>query len=274
MTFIDRMKLTRRIKIVSELTFESGWRIGSGREGMAGSDMGVLLDQVGQPILPGSSLKGCLRSKCETLAHALNMSACCLDRQGSGVDCISDSKYFSQVSAQYQALTTFAARKAWLDTHICDVCQFFGSPLTAGRLRVSAGKRIGDPATVHVRDSVVLDRDSHTARDGLKFDYEVAGAGTKYELEIEFTNPQTNELALLGAALLDWAEGLSVGGFTTRGLGRASFIVKELLSVDLTDHQQRLNWLTKSKKTERYQTVTDWQSFFQDQIQTVFAEAV
>ena len=51
------------------------------------SDLGVLLDPASRPLLPGSSLKGKLRNTCESLAHALNLSACFLNVAASGVTC-------------------------------------------------------------------------------------------------------------------------------------------------------------------------------------------
>lgn len=50
--------LRRKISVTADLVFETAWRIGSGREGES-SDLGVVLDPAGQPVLPGSSLKGC-----------------------------------------------------------------------------------------------------------------------------------------------------------------------------------------------------------------------
>ena len=46
--------------------------------------LGVVLDPNGQPVLPGSSLKGRLRSTCEAVAHALNLRACMLSCAASG----------------------------------------------------------------------------------------------------------------------------------------------------------------------------------------------
>lgn len=270
MAFVDRMKMKKRLKIEALLTFESGWRVGSGREGMAGSDLGLLRNSQGLPTLPGTSLKGRLRSTCESLAHALDQAACCLDSLASGVDCISDVKnYFPAVNAQYQSRRTFDGRMQWLEQHTCDVCKLFGSPLHASRIRVSEGVlKENSVSSVQVRDSVVLDRDSHTAVDGLKYDYEVSQAGTEFEIEIELQDASDQELALIGAALMDWSDGVSVGGFTSRGLGRAKFAVSRLLSVDFTNANQRLQWLMGRTINERYQQETDWQGFFIEKFTT------
>ena len=262
MSFRDHLQMKRRLIVRAGLTFQSGWRVGSGREGLTGSDLGVLRDPQGRPVLPGTSLKGRLRSTCESLAHAMGLSACCLNVQASGVDCVSDTDYFRKVSAKYQGLTGFAQRMDWLDKNICDVCRLFGSPLAAGRLRVSEGKIDDGYWRVDVRDSVVLDRDSHTAVDGLKYDYEVGQPGTRFAVELEVRDGSDAELALLGAALIDWSEGVSLGGFTTRGLGRAAFQVEEVLHVDLEDAKQRLAWLTQCDPDKKYQSETDWRAYF------------
>ena len=60
------------------------------------SNLGVMIDSKGQPILPGSSLKGKLRSTCEVLSHALGLSACMLNHAASGVSCTSDINYYSR----------------------------------------------------------------------------------------------------------------------------------------------------------------------------------
>ena len=98
MTTTDHLKLASRLSIRGTIRFETAWRIGSGREGPSMSDLGVLLDPEGQPILRGSSLKGKLRSTCEALAPALGpapnqgLSACLLDYNLSKQPCASDVK--------------------------------------------------------------------------------------------------------------------------------------------------------------------------------------
>src|SRR5436305_2403523 len=90
----EALRLRRRFALTADVVFDTAWRIGSGREGETMSDLGVVLDPQKRPVLPGSSLKGKLRSTCETLAHALNLSACQLNVAASGVGCASDVKWF------------------------------------------------------------------------------------------------------------------------------------------------------------------------------------
>ena len=202
----DMFQLNKKVRLTASIVFDTAWRVGSGKEGETMSDLGVMLTTTGEPILPGSSLKGKLRSTCERLSHALGLSACLLNREASGIKCTSDVKYYSDVRENYQ--DTFEEgldkRLEWIEDHTCDVCKLFGSPLQAGRLWVSDGKLDPWTSVVQVRDGVVIDRDSRTAVDGLKYDYEVVPPSTRFQLCIDLENPTDADLALLGAALFDW----------------------------------------------------------------------
>ena len=259
--------LRRKISFTADLVFETAWRIGSGREGES-SDLGVVLAPDGQPVLPGSSLKGRLRSTCETLAHALGLSACLLNHQASGVNCTSDVKYYQKARDEYrEASQDLERRLQWIDDHTCDVCKLFGSPVQAGRLRVSDGTVKNWANVVQVRDGVVIDRDSQTAVDGLKYDYEVVPSGSRFKLRIDLDNPRDRDLTLLGAALFEWRSGSRIGGFTSRGLGR--FHLEEeinLKGVDLGDPKQRVKFLTSTTPDDRLSGLGDWEGFFGDYI--------
>lgn len=261
--------LRSRIRITSALVFETAWRIGSGREGETMSDLGVVRDPDGQPVLPGSSLKGRLRSTCEALAYALDLSACMLDREASGVDCASDVSYYPTVREEYREASQqgLESRLQWIDDHTCDVCKLFGSPVQAGHLRISDGALREWAAVVQVRDGVVIDRDSHTAVDGLKYDYEVVPPGSRFGLCIDLENADDRDLALLGAALFEWRAGSSIGGFTSRGLGRFHLEEIELLGVDLSDPAQRVRFLTATRADQRLADLGDWESYFAERIE-------
>lgn len=262
-------QLNEKVRLTASLVFDTAWRIGSGKEGETMSDLGVMLTSTGEPILPGSSLKGKLRSTCETLSHALGLSACLLNQAASGIDCTSDVKYYSKVRENYQ--NTFQkgldARLEWIDTHTCDVCKLFGSPMKAGRLSVSDGTLKDWASVVQVRDGVVIDRDSRTAVDGLKYDYEVVPASSRFQLCIELENPTNEDLALLGAALFEWHAGSSLGGFTSRGLGRFHLKDINLSHVDLNAPDQRLRYLTKMETADRFSDLGAWKGYFSDRIE-------
>lgn len=262
-------QLNEKIRLTASLVFDTAWRVGSGKEGETMSDLGVMLTTTGEPILPGSSLKGKLRSTCETLSHALGLSACLLNRAASGIDCISDIKYYSAVRANYQSAFQQGLnnRLQWIDSHTCDVCKLFGSPVKAGRLSVSDGTLLNDwTSVVQVRDGVVIDRDSRTAVDGLKYDYEVVPPSSRFQFCIDLENPTDADLALLGAALFEWHAGSSLGGFTSRGLGRFHLEDINLSGVDLNNPDQRLKFLTKTDSADRFSDLGEWEGYFSNRI--------
>ncbi len=119
---------------------------------------------------------------------------------------------------------------------------------------------------IQIRDGVVIDRDSHTAVDGLKYDYEVVPAGAVFKVIIEVDNPTDQDLALLGAALFDWSCGNSLGGFTSRGLGRFHLRSIEVGEIDLTVPEHRVRFLTATKPEDRFVAVPDWKDYFQARI--------
>ena len=263
-------ELNKKVRLTASVVFDTAWRVGSGKEGETMSDLGVMLTTTGEPILPGSSLKGKLRSTCETLSHALGLKACLLNRAASGIDCTSDVNYYKSVRENYQ--NTFQQgldnRLQWINRHTCDVCKFFGSPVKAGRLWVSDGTLLNDWASVvQVRDGVVIDRDSRTAVDGLKYDYEVVPPSSRFQLCIDLENPMDADIALLGAALFEWHAGSSLGGFTSRGLGHFHLEDIKVSHVDLNNRKQRLKFLTKTDAADRFSDLEEeWESYFSERI--------
>ena len=261
--------LKKKHRLTASLVFDTAWRIGSGEEGETMSDLGVVIDPKGQPVLPGSSLKGKLRSTCETLSHALGLSACMLNHDASGVKCTSDVKYYHDIRDAYeQAIQTgVQERLQWIKEHTCDVCKLFGSPMQASRLWISDGMLTEWASVVQVRDGVVIDRDSQTAVNGLKYDYEVVPPSSQFELCIDLENPTDQDMALLGVALFEWHAGSSIGGFTSRGLGRFHIENIRLAGVDLTDTNQRVKFLTATRAEERLSDLGDWETYFTTHIQ-------
>ena len=260
--------LRQKYRLTASLVFDTAWRIGSGKEGETLSDLGVVLDPIGQPVLPGSSLKGKLRSTCETLAHALGLSACMLNHDASGVQCTSDVKYYRKVREDYRKALQkgLQDRLQWIDDNTCDVCKLFGSPVQAGRLWVSDGALTEWASVVQVRDGVVIDRDSQTAVDGLKYDYEVVPPGSRFELCVDLENPTDQDMALLGAALFEWHAGSSIGGFTSRGLGRFHLGDIRLAGIDMSDPAQRVKFLTATRLDKRLCDLGDWEAYFSERI--------
>ncbi len=274
-----------RWRVELEIEFLTAWRVGSGEEGET-TDLGILLDPDGRPVLPGSSIKGVFRSCCERLAGSLGMSACLLDRGLSGVDCWNGfaheefRSHRESVSKGKPGAVEFRRR---LERKTCHVCRFFGTTMMGGRVALSDGRLVAESwaEVVERRDGVVIDRDEGTARDGLKYDYDVAPAGMTFASSLEWIDypnakdPETaaqtrRERAMLAAALFQWLDGFALGGFTSRGLGRAELRVKSVETVDLGNAEQVREFLVR----RQWEKVEDWEERWQDWIETQFDAAL
>lgn len=176
------------------LQIVDGLHIGSGVAGrLPGdeSDISLLVQRAEVPYVPGSSVKGVLRSRVEYLCRVLGRSAC--DDASCGA---------------------------------CQACGIFGWSARSGDVRMGARAAVAvpdsviDDAVCEARTHVALDRVTGGARDQLLYAQQVVVAG-HFRLRVEPLRPLTDvELALLRACVADLHDGLvGLGAATTRGLG-------------------------------------------------------
>lgn len=157
--------------------------------------------------LPGSSLKGAIRSHIERIirtVHGDNRDICCdpLDRNGA---CGTRHKDIKDTAEQYKRL--------------CLACRLFGHTVHAGHL-LTADAYPPQPLNVlPVRHQVAIDRLSGGVAAG-PFDLEVALEG-RFETRLTLVNYELWQVGLLALALRDMTEGrLLLGYGKSRGLGR------------------------------------------------------
>lgn len=210
-------RLNDRYRLSGRLLAMTGLRIGGGdRTQHAATQSPIIRDALGRPFIPGSSLKGVLRSGLESLLRGLDhrhLNACdpFEDR------CTASLEEKAKKSSQAPELDEVVGK-------LCTACALFGSPLLAGRVFVRdlALEENGTVAT-EIRDGVGIHRDLRVAQreQRAKFDFEVVPVGSRFELEMIVENPNLGQLGLVieALAMLDRGE-LLVGGLTSRGLGR------------------------------------------------------
>lgn len=213
-------RLERIVLFDLALTCRTGLHIGAGKSSdFAGSDLPVIRDASGRPLVPGSSLRGVLRSSIESFCAALRLSRDAIDpgeeTDGLGTDLVA----------------------AWRDLSLAQ--RLFGAAADApggfsyaSRLQISDAVSEGEVA-VELRDGVGIDRDRRTAAQAVKFDLEVVPAGTRFQGSIRFKNPADFELGLLAQSLWMLDAGLILlGGKSARGLGWVSVEVTSPRVVD------------------------------------------
>jgi CRISPR/Cas system CSM-associated protein Csm3 (group 7 of RAMP superfamily) len=71
-----------------------------------------------------------------------------------------------------------------------------------------------------VRDGVAINRDTQTAEAGLKYDYEVVPAQTRFDFMLVAENLTAAQIGMLFIGLRPFESGeIGLGGFRSRGLG-------------------------------------------------------
>lgn len=235
-------KFTSRITIRGRLIAETGLHIGSGGTMLdpSATDSPVIRDVAGRPFIPGSSLKGALRSHVESLVRGLSrpgFDSCdplvepCVSK-----DHIEEIKKKADDDARNEDRRLDRAKYDRLLTdgilgRSCIVCRVFGSPWLASHALIK-DLFVDDSwqmRRIELRDGVGIDRDTETARQGIKYDFEVVPATTGFGLEIVAENASDDLFGLLVLGLREMEQGrVALGGKTTRGLGGVRLTIEEL----------------------------------------------
>jgi CRISPR-associated RAMP protein (TIGR02581 family) len=226
-----------RLTIEGTLAAQTAMRIGAGRATEpVGTDLPVVRDGQGRPFIPGSSLKGVIRTTAEQIARAAaGPSGACLPTGDDEDQCITKSML---AEAQKQA-----AKERWNDEHwanwywdhSCLTCQTFGSTRLASHVKVKdlAVDQITWFDQFQVRDGVAIDRDKGTVAEKKLYDYEVVPAGVGFKLEIVVENAEEWQWGMVWLSLQPFLAGNgAVGGFTSRGLGWTKLEGPKLILVE------------------------------------------
>ena len=212
------LQASRHLTFTGRLRMRSALHVGGSVGTQSLTDTGVIRHPDGRPFIPGSSMKGVLRSHLERLVAAptlqhLGIRSCGL-YEGQDDECPTPTWIEERKKATEATEEDFEK--------LCHTCTLFGSPILAGKVRipdleVDANTFSGQ---YEVRDGVGIDRDTGLAVKGVKYDYEVVPSETVFRFELSVENPDPVELGLLAVAVRELEHGhLAIGGKTTRGLG-------------------------------------------------------
>jgi CRISPR-associated RAMP protein (TIGR02581 family) len=216
------LELRNRYILEGKLDLLESVHIGSGSASF-GSDAAFIKDAKGG-FLPGSSLRGVLRTAVERILQSVGGNrGCVLFVDQSHPSCLTCAPEPAKENAR--KLPGKDLRELlWIKGGQCDVCRLFGSPWAASKLRVEDGRLIGPDAHYAVRDGVGIDRDTESAKEQIKYDFEVlepGAGGASFGFRLELENADRSDFALLGILLGELKDGrLSVGGKKARGMGR------------------------------------------------------
>ena len=192
--------------------------------------------------LPGSSLRGVIRSYAEKLVRSVvpDPTAICdpTDTQGTGRlrrACGTDEKEIQRLTGKKKA-TELTGPEAFKIS--CYICRLFGNVVLAGRVRVRDFYLDGEP-TLERRYGVAIDRVTGAVAQG-PFEMEILTEGT-FCGAIAIRNFTLGQLGLLAAALLDIGDGLVPIGFgKSKGMGRVELAFRRFAVRTLKDPEGEL----------------------------------
>ena len=218
------------------------------------TDMPVVVDQHEHPFIPGSSVKGVLRSEIERILRTLKAQqkeiegrtiwACdsenpCLKREERPdlIDkCTKDGKFNGEKFAKE------------VFSRLCTACELFGSEYSASHIMIKDMSLRSEGIKTELRDGVAIDRDTGTARQGQLFNFEVVPAGVKFAFEAILENVDEWQVGLFGIVLRLWERGeIAVGGKTSIGMG---FGKLENISIRLVDASNLIDHVVAGETQE------------------------
>jgi len=228
-----------RLEITGTLTTVTALRISAGRSTEPiGSDLPVIKDALGQPLIPGSSFKGALRSRLESFLRGIDPN---LAEDPANYTSSTRNNQVKDLKVKYKN-DDLNLTQELLDL-TDDIGSLFGTPWMASKfqvrdLTVQPHAWFGQ---YQERDGVAIDRDTETAADGKLYDYQVVPAATPFDFKAVVENAHDWELGLLMIGLHQFeTEQIPLGGGRSRGLGVVKLEIDKMRWIDVEDHPEFL----------------------------------
>ncbi|MEM2841530.1 MAG: CRISPR-associated RAMP protein Csx7 [Candidatus Bathyarchaeia archaeon] len=229
-------KLEERVIINGTLTLLTPLHIGSPKTeiDLEKVDMPVLKDTQGQPYIPGSSLKGKIRSEAERIARKEGKTVCTPPNTKKMCGTITPN-------------------------NLCICCRIFG---TAGENMSVASKVRFRDAYPHARvietmtrAGIAMDRERGVVAQGALYSIEAIPQGTRFGFEMVTENLAKDEWKLLKAAINSFADA-GLGGSVSRGMGK--------VKLDLESASRRTSKFYLGEEKERNLTDEEFKKWWSE----------
>jgi CRISPR-associated protein Csm3 len=221
----------------------------------------------GTPYIPGSSLRGAIRSELERILGAVGsicgISSCTLFEEG---DCAARARRFlleteasEDATTEVEPVDRNKRLAEYAERELCDLCKLFGSTLYASKLFFQDALPASTPKRC-IRDGVGIDRDTGAARDGVKFDYEVLEKGARFTFEMAAENVGDSDKKIINIVLKMLKEGLYVGAKRGSGLGKIKLLKEGELYYRVKGFESaEALWKALKKGAPIHDAVSDWE---------------
>ena len=202
----------------------------SGHATLSGPDMTPILtfrDGDWQVYLPGSSLKGVLRSHLEKVGRTLREGVICDPfHKLPDEDAFCGNKFQRRKDNDEKITSEIAYRDS------CPICRLFGSTEFIGRISINDAYLTSwnGRNPVESRDGVGIDRLTGGSFSGALFNLEAISSDVEFQTEIHVRNFETWQLGMLLLVVQDLEDGLiRIGSGRSRGLGSVKGSVAEVV---------------------------------------------
>jgi CRISPR-associated protein Csm3 len=251
MTNVNFATIQNQYMFEIELQLVTPLHIGGNQEEAITSDSPIMRDTNGAPFIPGSSLKGLLRTASERTVHLLSFEkdACFLKDGG----CHPYKKY-----KHIEELAKLGEEEQLFDeiyAHLCPICQTYGGGMIASKVKFQH-VFFDEFVPVNVRTSNKIDRDTGATVDGALFSYEYIQPKQTFKIVVEAENMTRDNLKVLGLALAQLEQNaIRFGGKQAKGLGQVKYVSGKVIEqqYDATNKQQALSALLGLVEPKTYE---------------------
>lgn len=245
-----------RLEIIGKLTTITALRISAGRSSEPiGSDSPVIKDSLGNPLIPGSSFKGAMRSRLESFLRGISLDLAAnpaiesewsiTNERMNGENGI--KKEVETELEQYPPEERITIKDQLLTDKIIHetdlVSLLFGSPWISSKFQVRDLNVVRDTwfGQYQERDGVAIDRDTETSADGKLYDFQVVPAATQFDFKAVVENAEPWELGLLMIGLHQFeTEQIPLGGGRSRGLGIVKLNINKMTWIDVNNDPNKV----------------------------------
>ncbi len=187
--------------------------------------------------IPGSSLKGVMRSHVAQLLVGIGKKVCALENGDCGSKKVNGERVMKMASGEERY------------RHSCHVCRMFGSTALASVVRVAdffpypydstdeeKKKRVEEISKMlGFKTGIKIDPKSGAVKHGALYTAEILSGGRFYG-EIVLKNPEIWQLGLIFKVIEDMNDGIvRLGHMSTRGLGKVKVDIEELSVESMSD---------------------------------------
>ncbi len=163
-------------------------------------------------FIPGSSIKGVIRTQCEKIFNILAEKKIVCDIVSDKSNKSNKRSECNSISKDLNGEETYKA--------LCPACKMFGSMSLGGRIKFKDAYPINNKFKIGYRNCVKINRITGAAEGKGLYDFEVVEDG-KFQVTITGDNYELYQLKVLLLALDDINEGyVTFGSSSTRGNGK------------------------------------------------------